>query len=74
MVNMRDNLTLKTCRLIANVKAEELAESVGVTVDTIYKWEKGRSFPNAPQMVKILKCFANKGYIVNINDINFFVH
>ena len=74
MVNMRDNLTLKTCRLIANVKAEELAKSVGVTVDTIYKWEKGRSFPNAPQMVKILKCFANKGYIVNINDINFFVH
>jgi DNA-binding XRE family transcriptional regulator len=74
MVNIRDNLTLKTCRLIANVKAEELAESVGVTVDTIYKWEKGRSFPNAPQMVKILKCFADKGYIVNINDINFFVH
>lgn len=74
MVNIRDNLTLKTCRLIANVKAEELAESVGVTVDTIYKWEKGRSFPNAPQMVKILKCFANKGYIVDINDINFFAH
>lgn len=74
MVNIRDNLTLKTCRLIANVKAEELAENVGVTVDTIYKWEKGRSFPNAPQMVKILKCFANKGYIVDINDINFFIH
>ncbi len=71
MANIRENLTLKACRVIANVKAEELAKAVGVTVDTIYKWEKGRSFPNAPQMVKILKCFAQKGYVVDISDIYF---
>lgn len=72
MVNIRDNLTLKACRMIANIKAEEIAKAAGVTVDTIYKWEKGRSFPNAPQMVKIIECFAEKGYIIDMSDINFF--
>lgn len=72
MVNIRDNLTLKACRIIAAIKVEEIAEAVGVGVDTIYKWEKGKSFPTAPQMVKILKLFASKGYIIDVNDINFF--
>lgn len=71
MVNIRDNLTLKACRIIANVKAEEMAADVGVSVDTIYKWEKGGSFPNAPQMVTIVKCFEKKGYTVDIGDIKF---
>lgn len=72
MVNIRDSLTLKACRIIANIKAEDMAEFVGVTVDTLYKWEKGKSFPNAPQTVKIIQCFADKGYLVGINEINFF--
>lgn len=72
MVNIRDNLTLKACRIIAKIKAEDLADAVGVNVDTVYKWERGGSFPNAPQMVEIIKCFADKGYYVDINDINFF--
>jgi DNA-binding XRE family transcriptional regulator len=74
MVNIRENLTLRACRIIADIKVEEMAQAVGVTVDTIYKWEKGKSFPNAPQTVKIIKCFADKGYYVDINDINFFEH
>jgi DNA-binding XRE family transcriptional regulator len=72
LVNIRDNLTLKACRIIANIKAEDMADFVGVTVDTLYKWEKGKSFPNAPQMVKIIRCFENKGYAVGINEIKFF--
>ena len=72
MVNIRDNLTLKACRIIANIKAEDMADCVGVTVDTLYKWEKGKSFPNAPQMVRIIRCFANKGYAVGIDEIKFF--
>ena len=72
MIKLRDNLTLKSCRVIAGLKAEEVAEAAGVTVDTLYKWEKGRSFPNAPQMVKIIKYFAEKGYALDVNDINFF--
>ena len=74
MIKIGENLTLRSCRIIAGFKAEEIAEVVGVTVDTIYKWERGRSFPNAPQMVKIIKCFAEKGYALDVNDINFFNH
>ena len=72
MVNIRDNLTLKACRIIANIKVEEIATAVGVTADTVYKWEKGKSFPNAPQMVKIIEYFAEKGFLVDMSDINFF--
>jgi DNA-binding XRE family transcriptional regulator len=72
MVNIRDNLTLKACRIIAKIKANDLAKAVGVTEDTIYKWERGKSFPNAPQMVKIIEYFEEKGYIVSINDMKFF--
>lgn len=72
MVNIRDNLTLKACRIIAGIKAEELAAYVGVKIDTIYAWEKGRSFPNLPKMRKIVECFACKGYSVSVDEIKFF--
>ncbi len=72
MIKMRENLTLRSCRIIAGIKAEEIAEAAGVTVDTWYKWERGKSFPNAPQMIKIIKCFAKHGYVVELNEINFF--
>lgn len=71
MVKIRDNLTLKACRIIANIKADDMADFVGVTVDTLYKWEKGKSHPNALQLLMIIQCFANKGYEVGINEINF---
>ena len=74
VVRIRDSLTLKACRIIANVQADEMAAYVGVTVDTLYKWEKGKSFPNAPQMIKIIQCFADKGYAVDLKEINFFNH
>ena len=72
MVNIRDNLTLKACRIIADIKAEEIAAATDVTVDTVYKWERGKSYPNAPQMVKIINCFAEKGYLIDVSDIKFF--
>ena len=72
MVKMGNNLTLRSCRIIAGVKADEIARAAGVTVDTLYKWERGRSFPNVPQMVKIINFFADKGYALDVNDINFF--
>ena len=72
MVNIRDNITLKACRIIADIKAEDIADAAGVGVDTLYKWERGKSYPTAPQMVRIIKLFAEKGYILDVNDINFF--
>ena len=72
MINIRERLTLKACRITAGVKVEEIAKAAGVTTDTVYKWEKGRSFPNAPQMVRILNLYAEKGYVIDVSDINFF--
>lgn len=72
MVNIRDNLTLKACRVIANVRAEEVAQAAGVTVDTLYKWENGRSFPNIPQMNRIVQYLGDRGFYVEVNDIKFF--
>lgn len=72
MVNIRDNLTLKACRIITGIKAEEIARAAGVRVDTLYKWEKGLSFPNMSQMNKIIHFFADKGFYVEVNEIKFF--
>lgn len=72
MVNIRDCLTLKACRIITGIKAEEIACAAGVTVDTLYKWENGRSFPNMPQIKRIVQYFADKGFYVDVNEINFF--
>jgi DNA-binding XRE family transcriptional regulator len=74
LLNIRDCLTLKACRIIANIKADDMADFVGVTVDTLYKWEKNRSFPNLPQIHKIIQCFAERGYIVDMSELNFFDH
>ena len=74
MVNIRDNLTLKACRIIAGIKADEIADAARVGVDTVYKWEKGRSFPTAPQMIRIIQLFADRGYIIDLNHINFFAN
>lgn len=72
MVNIRDCITLKACRVIADIRAEEMASALGITVDTLYKWEQGRSYPNVPQLNKIIKLLASKGYKVELNDIYFF--
>lgn len=72
MASFPYKLTLKACRAIANIKAEELASAVGVTVDTLYKWENGKSYPTAPQMVKYLECLAQKGFVFELSEIKFF--
>lgn len=72
MVNIRDNLTLKACRIIADIKAEEMANAAGVTTDTLYKWEKGKTFPTMPQMNKIVKFLADRGFFIEVNEIKFF--
>lgn len=72
MANFPNKLTLKAWRAIAEIKAEEIATDVGVTVDTVYKWEKGKSYPTAPQMVKYLECFAKRGFVIGLSEIKFF--
>ncbi|MGR6837876.1 helix-turn-helix transcriptional regulator [Aliivibrio wodanis] len=54
MINER----IKEFRLLENLKQDELAERVGVTQQTILKWEKGESEPKASQILKLAKALA----------------
>lgn len=42
--------SFKRARLIAGLTQEELAESLGVSRVTIYKWESGRGLPRAKRI------------------------
>lgn len=64
-------LTLKACRINVRATAKEMAEAVGVTEETIYNWECGKYAPRAKQIVKILKFFADRGFPVALENINF---
>ncbi|WP_416308572.1 helix-turn-helix transcriptional regulator [Neptunicella sp. SCSIO 80796] len=46
---------IKDARLKQNLKQEDAAEAVGVTVQTYSKWENGKTEPKASQIVKIAK-------------------
>lgn len=64
-------VSLKACRINVKATAKELGAAVGVTEDTIYKWESGKTTPKIPQLKKILAFFANRGFNVTLDDIIF---
>ncbi len=64
-------VSLKACRTNIKMTAKEMGEFLGVTPDTIYKWERGASAPTAPQMQKLLALYESKGFVVGLNDIIF---
>lgn len=51
--NMSIGETLKNQRIQLGIKQEAIAEEMGVTVQTIYKWEKGTTEPKASQVSKL---------------------
>ena len=61
-------ITLKAARVNANMSRPEAAKKIGVSVDTLFNWENGKTFPNVPQIVKI-----EQAYGVSYSDISFFV-
>ena len=42
----------------AQLTQAEAAEKIGVTVDTIGNWERGKSFPNALQIRRIEEVYG----------------
>lgn len=42
--------TLKALRINENLTQEQAGEKLGVTKDTISRWENGKSYPNAKQI------------------------
>lgn len=46
-------LTLEACRVNSHMTQTEFAESVGVSKNTVFSWEKGTTEPSASQLRKI---------------------
>lgn len=59
-------LTLKALRINKNLTQEEVGKKLGVTKDTISRWENAKSFPNVKQIKEIEKL-----YNVTYDDIIF---
>lgn len=59
-------MTLKALRINNNFTQQEAGEKLGVTKDTISRWENAKSFPDAMQIKAIEKL-----YHVTYNNIIF---
>ena len=59
-------MTLKALRVNAGYDQRTAARIIGITPETLGNWEKGKSFPNVPQITKIENL-----YHVRYADINF---
>lgn len=59
-------MTLKALRVNMGLGQKEAAEKLGVRVETLSNWERGKSFPTVPHINKIEELY-NTTYA----DINF---
>lgn len=50
-------ITLEAARVNAGYKQKEAAEKLGITPETLSRWEKGKSFPNVEQITAIEKLY-----------------
>ena len=46
-------MTLKAARINAGIDQKTAANKLGVSPDTLGNWEKGLTFPNVPQILRI---------------------
>lgn len=59
-------ITLKALRVNAGLDQRTAAQLIGVTPETLSNWERGKSFPNVPQITSI-----EKVYNTTYSNINF---
>lgn len=60
-------ITLKAARMNVALTQKQAAQMLGVTVDTVGNWERGRSFPDALQIKRIEEL-----YRVRYDELIFF--
>lgn len=53
-------ITLKAARVNAAMTQKEAAEKLGIPQRTLWNYEKGKSFPNVPMIVKIENLYGVK--------------
>ena len=51
-------ISLKAARVNAGLTQKEAAAALGTTRDTVGNWERGKSFPDAPQIGKIVSLYG----------------
>lgn len=59
-------ITLKALRVNKGLDQKAAAEILGITPETLGRWERGKSFPTVPQITKIEEL-----YCVSYSDIIF---
>ncbi len=59
--------SLRAIRINKGDTQEKAAKGIGISVETLAKYEKGITFPDIPTLKKI-----EQYYDVNYNDIDFF--
>lgn len=64
-------ITLKACRVNVKASVKEEARFVGVSEDTVYKWEGGKSAPRLGHAQKLITFYNSRGFDVSLDDINF---
>lgn len=60
--------TLKAIRAMRGYTQEEAAKLIGISTDTLSNYERGKSFPDVPIIIKI-----EEVYKVGYNDLIFLV-
>jgi transcriptional regulator with XRE-family HTH domain len=57
---MPDNIkvTLKTARELKKLSQEEAAEQIGVSVDTLSNYERGKTFPDVKTLKRIEEVYG----------------
>ena len=50
--------TLKELRSEQGLKQKKVAEAIGVSEDTIRRWENGDTYPSAPQAIELAKLYG----------------
>lgn len=59
-------VTLEAARINKNLTQEEAAKAIGISVDTLYNYEKQKTFPDVPKIKRIEEVYG-----VNYADIIF---
>jgi putative transcriptional regulator len=59
-------VTLQAARVNKHLTQAQAAKKLGIAVDTIVQYEKGRTFPDVPMIKKMEEL-----YDVSYNEINF---
>ena len=55
-------ITLKAARVNVDLTQEEAAKAIGVTQNTVYRWEKGTTVPHFKHIAKICEVYKLNSY------------